>query len=139
MFHASRSKSCVKETREDVFGFIDRTGKIVIDPEYLAAESFHRGLARVTFTKKMYETINGCYAGFCWYASMPLFLITRWMPARACHDETRKIFADDTAILYGVIDADGNILHSATDPGEVERFIETRHPGWSGERRVPAE
>lgn len=129
----------MKETREDVFGFIDRTGKIVIDPEYLAAESFHRGLARVTFTKKRYETINGCYAGFCWYASMPLFLITRWMPARACHDETRKIFADDEVTMHGVIDIDGNILHVSADPLKVERFIEMRKPGWTDERRVPEE
>lgn len=139
MFRASNVKSCVKETREDVFGFIDRTGKIVIEPDYLKAESFHRGLARVSYSEKKYGVINSCYASCCWYGMMPFFLVTRRMPARACHDEVNKIIKDDTVTMHGVIDVDGKILHHSIDPAEVELYINRQHPVRSGEGGMPAE
>ncbi len=35
------------------YGFIDQTGAIVIEPQYLEAEDFYKGFSRVRFNNKL--------------------------------------------------------------------------------------
>ena len=121
-------------TWTEFYGYLDRSGKTVIEPEFLKAESFHRGMARVTFIRKKYETANSCYASCCWYGMAPLWLISGWVPSRACHDEKHRLFRNDRAAMYGIIDTAGRVVHSSPDPGEIDHYLRKKHPGWIDER-----
>ena len=53
--HVSFSEGLARIEQKDRYGFIDRTGKIVIKPIYRWAEDFKNGLAEISTSKQIWD------------------------------------------------------------------------------------